>query len=136
MRSFVASPELNDVVEQVGAKYSLHVDTLGLLSSALTEMLVGLTNPMQFSQQLKSVGVPEAQVALIVNDLNEQVFKPLQEKFREENTEDEEIAREKAERGVMTASAPIPQTTLPATNNGPSTQSTQLASAPPPQSPR
>ena len=121
VREFVASPDIGDTVEKLGQKYNLHVDAMGVVHQALTEMLVGLINPTQFASQLRGAGIAEAQVVPIINDLNEQVFKPLQAKFKEEGTMIERESDSYKNEPVATpapaptpVSAPVPAPVAPA----------------------
>jgi hypothetical protein len=82
MREFLLSPEYETLIRSLGNKYGLHVDVTGQLSLITGYMLSGLISPLQLQQELQSLGIPNAASASIINDLNEQVFKPLQVKVR------------------------------------------------------
>jgi hypothetical protein len=101
LREYVAEDELTEITEELGEKYSLHVDTIGAVYRETTNMLLGFISPQQFVGELKSVGVPPESVGAIVEELNTKVFIPLREKMK--NAPPEEPSAEETE------SAPEPQ---------------------------
>jgi hypothetical protein len=90
IKEYIAYDELSEITEQVGAKYGLHVDTIGALYRETTNMLLGLENPTQFIGELKSVGIIESLVAPIVQEMNEKVFIPLHTKMQQPANEDDD----------------------------------------------
>src|ERR1700735_1650376 len=80
IREYLAGEELGNATEAIGTKYGLHVDTIGGLNREERNMLLGLINPSQFVGELKSIGIPDAVIPQIVQDMNESVFIPLHKK--------------------------------------------------------
>jgi hypothetical protein len=129
VRAYLVSTKLYDLAQDFGKKYGLHVDTLGALSQSVTNMLLGFLTPAQFQAELHGIGIPDAAAASIISDLNEKVFKPLQEEMRSAPTEEadeEEPAPEPAPvfrpapstPQISSAPAPLmppPSVTLPGT---------------------
>ena len=88
IREFLASDDLTTVTQSIGTTYKLHIDTMGALKRETTNMLLGLINPTQFVGELKSVGIPQASIGAIVEELNAKVFMPLREKMKNPPEED------------------------------------------------
>lgn len=108
LRSYLVDDELGEVTESVGQKYNLHVDTIGALYREVSNMLLGLENPQQFAGELKSIGIPEASIGPITQELNQAIFVPLQEKMKNGGEEDpheenDELSRELNDEPVTTA---------------------------------
>lgn len=107
-REFLAGASFGDLMETFGQKYGLHVDVVGQLSQAVSYMLLGFINPSQFQDELKTMGIPDTTTGTIIQDLNEKVFKPLQEKIR--NAPPEEPEQEEEE---PTSPSPAPAPLVP-----------------------
>jgi hypothetical protein len=106
VRAYLSSTEISDLMQTFGQKYGLHVDVVGQLSEAVSYMLLGFVSPAQFQDELKAMGIPEGIITTIIQDLNEQVFKPLQEKIR--NAPPEEPEQEEEEEPIPPApTAPL-----------------------------
>lgn len=78
VRDFILSPERDRIALTLSQKYQLHVDQAGAFEQAYLQMLLGAISPDEFSAALTRSGVPQDVTNGLVNDLNEQVFKPLQ----------------------------------------------------------
>jgi hypothetical protein len=110
IREYLASTAVYDFCQNLGKQYGLHVDTVGVLPHLVTYLLLGLLNPAQFQQSLRLLSIPNQPAAAIIQELNEKVFKPLQEKVR--NTPPEEPAsREEEAAPVATNPIPAPAST-------------------------
>jgi hypothetical protein len=81
IREYLAGNELGTIVTSVGNNYGLHVDTIGGLDREVSNMLLGFENPQQFVGELKSIGIPEQMIPLIIKEMNEKVFIPLHTKM-------------------------------------------------------
>ena len=82
LRDFLAGEDMANIVSEVGAKYGLHVDTIGVVDRETTNMLLGLIDPAQFVTELKSAGIPDTTITPLVQELNEKVFMPLHTKMQ------------------------------------------------------
>ncbi|KND50095.1 MAG: Proline-rich protein [Parcubacteria bacterium C7867-008] len=78
VQNFLRSPERDAVSIELSTKYKLHADQAGVFSDAYIYMLMGIYTPEEFVQQLRQAQIPEATVQGITLDLNERVFKRLQ----------------------------------------------------------
>lgn len=94
VRDYLVGPELGNLLKKLGGKYGLHVDVLAKLEKAATYLLIGYMSPVQFQMELASLGVPDQTADQIVQDLNEQMFKPLRDAVRNAPPEPEEEAPE------------------------------------------
>jgi hypothetical protein len=143
IREYLAGGEIGIVVREVGAKYRLHIDTIGAIDREVINMLLGFENPQQFVGELKSVGVPQENIASIVQEFNERVFIPLHQKMQQsgpEQEDDDEMYNEiAADFGVyngvtasMTIAAPaVSQYTAPVSPAAPIYSAPSLESVPP-----
>jgi hypothetical protein len=82
VRAYLASTKLYDMVQGFAGSYSLHVDTSGAIATATTDLLLGLKTPAEFQAELIQMGVPSATVETILKELNEKMFKPLQDEIK------------------------------------------------------
>jgi hypothetical protein len=78
----VVSPVTQEVIEQLGQRYKLHVDIVGLIYKLTSYMLVGYIGPEEAFKELKMAGIPEVDARNIMTDINQGVFVPLHEKMR------------------------------------------------------
>lgn len=80
------------VVLSLRDKYRLAVDVTGALNSEVGYLLLGLINPVGFLQRVQSLGIDAATANNIVQDVNREIFIPLQQKMREvSEDEDDEV---------------------------------------------
>jgi len=79
IRNFLQSPERDKVSQQLSSKYRLHADQAGAFERAYLYMLLGVNTPEDFVQDLKDAGLPPDTVRGLTTDVNEQVFKRLQQ---------------------------------------------------------
>ncbi|MFZ1988072.1 MAG: hypothetical protein WAV21_03530 [Minisyncoccia bacterium] len=87
LRAYLVGPEFGPVIKKIESKYALHIDTTGSLMLLTGYMLTGLINPMQFKNELRGMGISDANTTSIMEELNENIFKPLNEKVRDETKE-------------------------------------------------
>lgn len=78
VQDFLRSPERDQVSLELSAKYNLHTDQAGVFSRAYIYMLLGVYTPEEFVQELRDAGIAEATVQGLTQDVNERVFKRLQ----------------------------------------------------------
>lgn len=84
VQEVVVSPETVDFIDQMGEKYTLHIDDQGVFAKQLGLMLMGLRSPEEFSQLLRNkAGLPEETVRSLVREVNEKIFIPLRNKMEE-----------------------------------------------------
>jgi hypothetical protein len=106
------------MVQTVGTKYGLHVDTMGQVSEAITNMLLGLESPLQFQTELAAFGIPDGTADAIIQELNENVFKPLRDEVRntppeQPEEEEAELVDEPVQIPVAVTPAPVPPPLTP-----------------------
>jgi hypothetical protein len=112
IREYLAGNELGTIVTSVGNNYGLHVDTIGGLDREVSNMLLGFENPQQFVGELKSIGIPEQMIPLIIKEMNEKVFIPLHTKMMqpasEEDGDESPDPEELYERANSTSETAVP----------------------------
>ena len=126
-RAFGSENTVN-VVVAIQNKYGLHVDTIGTVNNEIGNLLLGLIDPVAFIQRLQESGIDLKTANSIAQDVNTQIFVPLQKKMREAPVEDdEEEVTDWTEPGLTAASSlpPVSQTvaTVPMMNIGNATTS-------------
>ncbi len=84
IKEFLSSPNFGDMIDELQVKHKLHVDTTGTLAEGVTQMIAGIISPTQFLQELRGAGVSDVVANNLLQDLNTRVFKPLNEKIRED----------------------------------------------------
>ncbi len=83
VQEFLKSNERDQVVRELSAKYSLHVDQAGEFERAFLFMLLGISKPEEFVSNLRTTGLTEDVIGGLATDVNTRVFIPLREKERE-----------------------------------------------------
>jgi hypothetical protein len=106
VREYLASERFGDLMLELSKRYVLHADVAAKLSEGVSNMLLGLVNPAQFQEELIATGIPANLVPQITQDLNERVFKPLQQKLKEPSQEEPEVS------STETVSSPPSASTL------------------------
>ncbi len=100
--------------------YKLHVDIAGSITELTKYLLLGLINPSDFVTGLGALAIPKPTVTQLVTELNEKVFKPLQEQIREGSNETSE---------TQSVSSPVPSSVpAPAPAPQPTPAAPQIAS--------
>lgn len=78
VQTAVSSVEVASGLQKVGEKYKLHVDKIDELFDETTLVMLGLTHPKDYLNNLKRrLEIPENLAREMVNDVNEQIFKPI-----------------------------------------------------------
>ncbi len=80
----VTSPTTQQVIDELGKQYILHVDVIGLLVKLTTYMLLGYVRPEESLQELRAAGITDQQARQIIDEINKKIFIPLLEKMRTE----------------------------------------------------
>lgn len=87
VREAITSTETTEATVNIGKKYGLHVDKLGILSQETGYAILGLTPTADLPQRLKQVlGLDDSTVNSLASDLNQQIFLKIRE-FVQETTE-------------------------------------------------
>jgi hypothetical protein len=77
--NFLHSPERDAVSLRLSQKYNLHADQAGSFERAYLYMLLGVNTPEDFVQDLKDGGIDQDTIRGLTTDINELVFKRLQQ---------------------------------------------------------
>jgi hypothetical protein len=78
LQEAVDSVEITDEIKEIGKKYNLHIDVLGLLVDEVHRVMKGDTQVADFTKLLeKNLGLERKTASSIVEDLNKQVFFPI-----------------------------------------------------------
>jgi|SRR3989344_949367 len=90
-RTNTAPQPVRDVIEDVqtalyiaelGQKYSLHIDKIGMLAELNRNMLLGLVGPEEFLQELVAAGIQDKDAREIMTEINQKIFVPLREQMK------------------------------------------------------
>lgn len=73
-------------ISEIGRNQQMHIDQIGILAELNRNMLLGLIGPSDFSQELTSIGISDAQVQQILSEINTKIFIPLREEMRRADT--------------------------------------------------
>lgn len=77
------SKETTDTIIKIQKRYNLHTDVLGAVSQELGNLLLGLIDPSAFFMRIQERGVNNETAKSIVDDINREIFVPLQKKIRD-----------------------------------------------------
>ena len=74
----ISSVAIAEALQSIGEKHSLHIDQIGSLNNVVGEVMLGITKPDEFAKRLaQELPVPQGTVSLLVQDIDEQIFKPI-----------------------------------------------------------
>jgi hypothetical protein len=83
IRSFFASGKIDGISKNLMQKYQLHIDTATIVEREIIFLLLGLKNPNAFMQTLaQEASLDQKTINGIMQDLNDQVFVPIQNEMR------------------------------------------------------
>ncbi|MDE2173451.1 MAG: hypothetical protein KGJ31_02540 [Patescibacteria group bacterium] len=83
IRQYLAQGKYTLVAKNLMSKYGLRIDQGGVLEREIMLLLMGIENPDEFSVSLKSdAALSEDTVRSIMNDINQEIFIPLQREMQ------------------------------------------------------
>lgn len=83
VREFLADPDkLARVLENIRNAHGLHIDVAGQIGESVGYLLLGLANPNEFKETLKTASVSEATASEIIGEINQKIFVPLRDEMR------------------------------------------------------
>lgn len=106
------------VLAQMGQRYKLHIDQIGILAELNRNMLLGLVGPEEFLKELIAAGVSDKDAREIMTEINQKIFVPL----RKEEEKGSMIATEvrpSPEFPKVEPQRPVPVPTPPASASQP-----------------
>jgi hypothetical protein len=77
------SDETVATILKIQKRYNLHADVLGAVSQELGNLLLGLIDPTAFFSRIQERGVNDEAAKSIVEDVNREIFIPLQKKIKD-----------------------------------------------------
>lgn len=84
LQDFLDSKEAAVTINDIGKKYSLHIDQLGQLAIVVRAILSGVVSRQNSLNQLREeTGLPEDTLNLIIYDLNQQIFSKIREQLQQ-----------------------------------------------------
>jgi hypothetical protein len=84
LREALASEETAQAIEEIGKKYTLHLDVMDNLFDEVGLVMLGITPPRDFVTSLqKRLGIPREQVNGIAREVNEKIFQPIRDSLKE-----------------------------------------------------
>lgn len=78
----VTSPDFQNTVAQIGKETGLHIDQIGTLEDEVLLVMMGLTDPAEFSKQLAERGVPQEKVEAVVERVDARLLMPIRDAMR------------------------------------------------------
>lgn len=84
IRTYLLQGKLTPVVKDLTERYSLRIDQGGVLERETMLLLMGVEDPTEFIQALTELGLDKETVNGIVQDVNDQIFVPLQKEMKGE----------------------------------------------------
>ncbi|MBI3572195.1 hypothetical protein HY091_01510 [Candidatus Kaiserbacteria bacterium] len=134
VQTVVSDPATPQLVYQIGDRYGLHVDTIGILVKLTGYMLLGYVSPAQFLQELVAAGVPDAQARQIMDEINKKIFVSVREEMRRAVGKPAAPPAPRVVAGATRANAPVPSyvsSKPPPAQPTPHMQRPAIQSAPP-----
>jgi hypothetical protein len=89
IKQFARSPQLYDVVEKIGTKYSLHIDQIGGLNAEIYDILFGVNKSSDFTEHIiKRLEIDRYVAIQIIEDVNKEIFQKLKIVLQAQNNSD------------------------------------------------
>jgi hypothetical protein len=83
VRDALYDSRVDEVIAGLQKTYQLHIDVVDTINKETNYLLLGLTNPAQYAERLRTNGkIPETTVTAIIKEVNEKIFVPLREQMR------------------------------------------------------
>ncbi len=83
MADYILSSKVTDACISISDKNNLHIDQLEILDRIIKDTLVGASSTANFTARIQEeIEIPSVLAAQISKDVNEQIFKPVQESLR------------------------------------------------------
>lgn len=83
LQDAILSVRSGDEIETIGQKYKLHINQIAELSSETGNILLGISDPMDFVSNLSNkLGIEKNVAASIVTDINDRIFVKVKESLR------------------------------------------------------
>ena len=86
IRSYIVDGSVAPIIEDIGKKYSFHVDVIGKLEQESTYMLMGLISPAEILGEMVLSNISSDVAKSVLQDLNSRIFTPLQKRIREDSS--------------------------------------------------
>ena len=110
VRRLVRSPRIVDAMKEIGARYRLHIDQMGIIADIVTLTALGLFPRGKMGALIaKDADVPEEHIPLIVQEINDTIFKPVRrelERVWSAGDEDEKSGADAEGGGSVPRTAP------------------------------
>lgn len=71
-----------DFIMQLRERFGLHIDTVGIVTGMVRDLMLGFQTPEEFYQELRTAVKDDVLARKIVDALNKDVFAPLREEMR------------------------------------------------------
>jgi len=97
IQTTLSSIEVDKKIQNIGKKYDLHIDQIGLLGEIVGFVLLGFTPRKNLIAEVKKeLEINSTQASLIVSSVDNEIFKPVRESMEKiespENTKGEDVA--------------------------------------------
>lgn len=87
-----------EALQKIYTKHNLHVDQADELARQTGYIMLGITEPHDFARTLsKNMGLTDSKAQEIVNDINDQIFLPIQEELKKSKEVKEKVLLSEAE---------------------------------------
>ncbi|MDA1334915.1 MAG: hypothetical protein O2794_02775 [bacterium] len=91
VRDALFASATTDKMLNIGKRHGLMLDKVGVLAEETGYVMLGLTSPQNFAGRLtESLGITQAQAKAVVDDVNSEVFKEIQENLKTAPNEEPE----------------------------------------------
>ena len=83
LRRSIYDVNVSEAIEEIGKKYKLHIDALGILETRVDWVLIGLIKTRDLYMTLREdLGMESSKVNQIIKDLNKKIFTPVREEYK------------------------------------------------------
>lgn len=136
---FLYSPEMGALVKQIADTHKLHIDQMSLLEAEVGELMLGLTEPLEFVPNLMStLRIDKDTADAVAKDVNDQLMQKMRGLMGAPSAQTAQIPTPQQTSTVVmpsskpAAAAPAPTAPVPQAAPAPKAPSAAIAPAPAP----
>jgi hypothetical protein len=104
LQEAVSSPEVNEIIQEIGRKHDLHIDQVGELVDAIGLVMLGLVPAKDFVRTFsEESGVEQKTAEQIADDINKEVFSQIRSSIQKMEDESQIKQNEKNKEAAISS---------------------------------
>ena len=118
VRNAITDSNLDLHIQDIGRKYTLHIDQMGILQDETMLIMLGFSKPEEFAETLaRDLGIKNSVAAAITEDVSHTVFEPIRESMKAFTAAKNSVVAPAAAPSAPSPAAPTTPQPVPAAAN-------------------